>query len=197
MVSLEDELKKLTDLSKDCSEEILSEQIRRIAGEGVEIAYQIIQFLVKEKMDRGYSKEYTLAELQERLPWKKSRLIERLQSLMDAGVLIHVKRKYKLRKENELVWRIWNYYNYTGFQKKEKSQEIWELILKKKQLENKYIEKLKVVKKTRFRELKRGEEEAYRKEIIDEIKAFYNPLESTSEFLEKNIVRTMGYKRNK
>ncbi len=196
IVPLIEELQKLTDLSKDCLEELLVEQIKRIVEEDTEIIYQIIYLFVTEKIDLGYSKEYSLSELQEKLPWKKSRLIEKLQKIVEEGVLVHKKRKYKLKKENELVKRKWNYYNETGFQEKEKNREIWKLILRKKELEKACNEKLKIEDKTRFRELKVNEEKIYRKEIIDEIKSFFNAKQPTLEFLEKNIIRTMGYKKN-
>jgi len=93
-------------------------------------------------MERGYSKRYSLAELEERLPWKKSRLIEKMQRTVEEEVLKHEKRKYQLNKENELVKRIWNYYNEPNYQEKEKTEEIRTMIQKKRTLE-KELEKEK------------------------------------------------------
>ena len=123
-MALVEELRKLAKTTKEKSAEGIAQQIRKIVENEGEASYQIIMLLVKEKMERGYTKNYTLTELQEKLPWQKSRAIEKLQKVVGEGVLKHEKKRYALNKENELVKRIWNYYNETGYQEKEKISKI-------------------------------------------------------------------------
>ena len=188
------ELQKLAGLTGDSPRELIAEQIRRIEKEGGEIVYQIIQILIKEKMERGYTKKYSLAELQKKFPWKKSRLIEKLQKVVEEGVLKHEKRKYLLNKENELVKRIWNYYNEPSYPEKEKMDEIRELIQRKKKLEIE-LDKEERKCKRKYREMTKKEEEEYKEEIIREIIADVNAC--PKEFIMKNIMEAIGYKRYK
>ncbi len=91
--------------------------------------------VLQEKITRGHSKKYSLAELLEKMPWEKSTLIKKLQKGTKEGILKHEKRKYLLNKENEIVKRMWNYYNELAYQEKEKREEIRELTQRKRRLE--------------------------------------------------------------
>ena len=188
-----EELRKLTELSRDSTKESIAKQVRKIIEEGGEVNYQITHLLVKEKMERGYTKKYSLAELQEKLPWKKSRLIEKLQKIVIVGVLKHEKRRYQLNKENELVKRIWNYYNEPGNKEKEKSIEIWKLIQRKKEKE-KEIDVKNNKEKTKYREITKKEKEEYIQKIRDILEDVMDPLEYIKKFFEKNLVKALGYK---
>ena len=161
-----------------------------------ELIYQIIMVLVNEKMERGYTKKYSLAELQEKLPWKKSRLIEKLQRVAEEGVLIHEKRKYKLNKENELVKRIWNYYNETSQKEKGKMAEIWKLIQRRNELEKKLAEKTKK-EKGKYKEMTRKEDEKFQENFEEELMDTPDPLEEAIIFLRKNKEKVMGYVKQK
>lgn len=192
-MALEEELRRLAKTTKEKSGEELAEQIRKIVENDAEASYQIIMLIVKEKMERGYTKNYTLTELQEKLPWKKSRSIEKLQKVVGEGVLKHEKRRYALNKENELVKRIWNYYNETGCKEKEKISEVWKLMQRKNELEQKLAEKIE--EKGEYREITKREDEEFQEEIIKGIIDTQEPKEITEEFLKKNKQKTLGYKK--
>ncbi len=191
MVLIE-ELRKLAETTKENSRERLAEKIRKIVENEAEVNYQIIMMLVKEKMERGYTKEYTLKEMREKLPWKKSRLIEKMQKAIEEGVLKHEKRKYKLNKENELVKRIWNYYNETRYNEKEKINKIWKLIQKKNELEKKLAEKT-TKEKGKYRKMTKKEDEEFKEELRKGIMNTPEPLEEATKFLIKNKEKTIGY----
>lgn len=193
-MTLINELRKLTELSRDSTIERVAKQIRKIVEEGGEVTYQIAHMLIKEKMERGYSKKYSLAELQKKLPWKKSRLIEKLQKVVKEGVMKHEKRRYLLDKDNELVKRIWNYYNEPRNKEKEKTNEIWKLIQRKKEKE-KEIESKNNKEKTKYREITKKEKEEYIQKIRDILEDVMDPLEHTEEFFEKNLIKALGYKK--
>jgi len=190
-MALVEELRKLAKTTKEKSAEGIAQQIRKIVENEGEASYQIIMLLVKEKMERGYTKNYTLTELQEKLPWQKSRAIEKLQKVVGEGVLKHEKKRYALNKENELVKRIWNYYNETGYQEKEKISKIWELIQRKNELEEKLAEKIE--EKGKYREITKREDEEFQEEMIKGLKETQEPKEITEEFLKKNKQKTLGY----
>jgi len=190
-MALVEELRKLAKTTKEKSAEGIAQQIRKIVENEGEASYQIIMLLIKEKMERGYTKNYTLTELQEKLPWQKSRAIEKLQKVVGEGVLKHEKKRYALNKENELVKRIWNYYNETGYQEKEKISKIWELIQRKNELEEKLAEKIE--EKGKYREITKREDEEFQEEMIKGLKETQEPKEITEEFLKKNKQKTLGY----
>ncbi len=188
-MTVEKELQKLAKLTEESTKETIAEQIKKIGEKGGEVVYQIIITLTKERMERGYSKRYSLAELEERLPWKKSRLIEKLQRTVKEEVLKHEKRKYQLNKENELVKRIWNYYNEPNYQEKEKTEEIRTLIQKKRELV-KELEKEEKKKRRKYREATKKEEEEFRKEIIAE----YEEGGEARNLVTKKTLEAIGYK---
>ena len=140
-MSVVEELRKLVNLSKNSTDSVLANQIRKITDFDVDFLYQLILFFVKEKIDVGHSKEYPLAELQKRIPLKKTRLIEKLQKIVSLGLLSHTKRKYKILMDSDLISRIWNYYNETEFDDSEKTK-VWNLLFKKIDLERKYEQKI-------------------------------------------------------
>ncbi len=185
-----DELQLLAKFTKDCSKKLVAKQIRRVGKEEGEMIYQIIMLLVREELDRGYSKKYLLRELLKKLPWEKSRLIERLQEVVGKGVLKHEKRKYLLNKEDELVKRIWNYYNNTSYQEDDKIEAIRKLKQKKKELEMELEEKEWKSKK-RYRETSKKEEKEYREKIKEYLEEGVDP----KEFIRKNFVEALGYKK--
>jgi len=67
---------------------------------------EIISSLLEEQLETGEIKGYTKGELLERLPWKKSRLTERLQLLVGQGILEYQKRRYNLNNDCKLVIRV-------------------------------------------------------------------------------------------
>ncbi|MHA1922656.1 MAG: hypothetical protein ACTSVP_06285 [Candidatus Heimdallarchaeota archaeon] len=190
-MALIEELRKLAKTTKEKSQEKIAKQIRKIVENEVEVSYQIIMLLVKEKMERGYTKKYTLTELQKKLPWRKSTTIERLQKIVGEGVLKHEKRRYELNKENELVMRIWNYYNETGYKEKEERNKVWKLIQRKNELEEKLAEKIE--EKGKYRKITKSEDEEFQKEIIKGLIDSNEPKEETEEYLKKNKQKTSGY----
>ena len=191
-MTLNEELQKLAKLTIESSKEEVAEQIRKIGEKDEEVIYQIIMLLTKEKMERGYTKRYSLAELLKKLPWKKSRLIEKLQEIVTEKVLKHEKRKYLLNNENELVKRIWNYYNEPNYQKKEKIEELRNLIQRKKKLE-KELEKKERNNGEKYREATKKEEKELRKEIEEELEEGLDP----RELIRKKTLEALGYKKQK
>lgn len=191
-MTLKEELEKLARLSKESSKEEVAEQIRRIGEEEGEVIYQIIIMLTKEKIERGYTKKYSLAELQKKMPWKKSRLIEKLQEAVIEKVLKHEKKKYLINKENELVKRIWNYYNEPNYKEKEKIEEIRNLIQRKKKLE-KELEKEERMNGRKYREATKKEEKELRKVIKEELEEGLDP----RDLIRKKTLEALGYKKQK
>lgn len=191
-MTLKEELQKLAKLTIESSKEEVAEQIREIGENDGEVIYQIIILLTKEKMERGYTKRYSLAELQKKLPWKRSRLIEKLQEKVTEKVLKHEKRKYLLNNENELVKRIWNYYNEPNYQKKEKIEELRNLIQRKRKLE-KELEKKERNNWGKYREATKKEKKELRKEIEEELEEGLDP----RELIRKKTLEALGYKKQK
>ncbi len=189
-MTVEKELQKLAKLTEESAKETVAEQIKRIGEKEGEVVYQIIIMLTKERMERGHSKRYSLAELQKRLPWEKSRLIQKMQRIVTDEVLIHEKRKYQLNKENGLVKRIWNYYNEPNYQEKEKTEEIRILMQKKRKLV-KELEKEEKKKRKKYREATKKEEEEFRKEIITE----YEEGGEARGLVAKKTLEAIGYRR--
>ncbi len=106
---------------------------------------------------------------------------------MEKDILQLVKNK---RKENELVKRIWNYYNEPNYQEKEKTEEIRTLIQKKRKLV-KELEKEEKKKRRKYREATKKEEEEFRKEIIAE---FVEGGEVRG-LVTKKTLEAIGYRR--
>lgn len=167
----------------------LAVQIRKIVESKGELIYQIIILLVKENMEIGFAKEYTLKELLGKLPWKKSTAILRLQEVVEEGVLTHKKRRYKLNKENVLVKRIWNYYHKTTKQEKEKWKKILQLKQKKNELEKRIVE---LKEKGKNKKLTKKEEKEFCKEIMIELEV-ENPKEDLVKYLLKNKEKVMNF----
>jgi len=187
------ELRILTKLTKESPKEIVAETIRRIIDNEGEAIYQIVLMTLKERIERGYSKKYSLRELGEKLPWKKSTLIEKTQKTVEEGIMKHEKRKYILNTDYEIVRRLWNYYNDVNFQKKDQIEEIWDLIQKVKDKER-IISTVMMDTKKRYKKLSKKEMEKFTEEILDNIKDSYKPLEDIIDFIEKNILKALGYK---
>jgi len=190
-MTLKEELSKLATTKMGESTIRIAEQIRKIVESKGEISYQIIMLLTKEKMERGYTKGYTLNELQKKLPWEKSTTIKRLQEVVDQEVLRHEKRKYKLNKENEIVKRIWNYYHETSYQEKEKMKKLLLLTQKKNELERRLAEQK--VADGIYKKLTKKEEEEFAKEIKNEARDEYEPKERVMEYLMEIKDKVLGY----
>jgi len=190
-MTLKEELSKLATTKMGESTIRIAEQIRKIVESKGEISYQIIMLLTKEKMERGYTKGYTLNELQKKLPWEKSTTIKRLQEVVDQEVLRHEKRKYKLNKENEIVKRIWNYYHETSYQEKEKMKKLLLLTQKKNELERRLAEQK--VDDGIYKKLTKKEEEEFAKEIKNEARDEYEPKERVMEYLMEIKDKVLGY----
>ena len=91
-------------------EEILSIRalhlIDHLGEEDIFNTIEIISSLLEEQLETGEIKGYTKGELLERLPWKKSRLTERLHLLVGQGILEYQKRRYNLNNDCKLVIRV-------------------------------------------------------------------------------------------
>ncbi len=190
-MTLQEELQKFARLTKESSKEIVAEQIRKIGEKNGESVYQIIVMLTKERMERGYTKKYSLRELKEKLPWEKSSAIERLQRTVEEGVLKHEKRRYQLNTENKLVKRVWNYYNEPNY--REKVEEIRELILWKRKLERKLEEEeRKRGRKRRYRKATKKEEKEWIKKVITGVEGE----DGLRNITEKERKEILGYRKN-
>lgn len=192
-MTLQEELQKLARLTKESSKEIVAEQIRKIGEKNGESVYQIIVMLTKERMERGYTKKYSLRELKEKLPWEKSTVIERLQRTVEEGVLKHEKRRYQLNTENELAKRVWNYYNEPNYREKEKVEEIRKLILWKRKLERELEEEeRKRGRKRRYRKATKKEEKEWIKKVITGVEGE----DGLRNIAEKERKEILGYRKN-
>ena len=189
------QMEKVMEIPKIGSREQLAKSIREIGEREGEFIYQVIHFLVKEKMERGYSKKYSLEELLRKIPYKKSRLIERLQRATEEGVLKHKKRRYILNSSHTLVEKLWQYYHETDFQEYEKKREIIELIQKKEEGENEIRELEKdILKVIKYKELTEREEKKLRVGMYENIEENVNADEDLKEYIKNNIEIIIGYK---
>jgi len=188
-MSLKEELRKLAELTKDSSKEVVAERIRNVVKLGGEEIYQILRMLIKEELERGYTKKLSLAELLEKLPWEKSTAIEKMQEGVVEGVVKHEKSMYKLNKENELVKRIWNYYNIPSYQKEEKLGEIRKLRQKKQELEQELKE---VEGKGKYQDMTKKEEKEFKEQIKMEWLEASNTKEDLEVFIRRNLAKVMG-----
>jgi len=196
-MTLREEFEKLAKVTKKEGKEKVAELIRRITEKEGEMSYQIVKMMVEEKMKRGYTKEFSLKELQERLPWKKSMLIEKMLKLTAEGIMKHEKRRYQLDKENELVKKMWNYYNKPSNEKEreeeneEKRREIRERIRRKQVL----MEKLEIEEKKlrrKYREQSKKEQEILREKISEITYADTDMEEELRELITKQIMEVLG-----
>ncbi len=187
-MTITEELEILTKKTEERKEVV--EQIKKIRKKEGEILYQIANEFVKEKITRGHSKKYSLAELLEKMPWEKSTLIKKLQKGTKEGILKHEKRKYSLNKENEIVKRMWNYYNEPAYQEKEKREEIRELTQRKRRVEEE-LEREEKERTRKYREIGEEGEEKIREEIKERLMEGVD----TKEFIEKNILGIIGYRK--
>ena len=153
--------------------------------------YQITNVLVIEKIARGYSKKYSLAELRKMLPWGKSWAIKKLEKGIEEGILVHEKRKYILNKENERVKRMWNYYNKPTQRESAKGEKIRELGREKKKLKEELEREERMRRKRKYRKLTNAEERSRRREITE----YLNEGIETKEMIKKNLMEIIGYKR--
>lgn len=188
-MSLEETIREFRELKKESSNKEKAKIIRRI-GEKGEISYQIIMMLVKEELERGYSKKYSLTTLLERIPWEKSRAIEKLREIETEGILKHEKKKYYLNRENKLVKRIWKYYNEPSYWRRKEVEEINQLIKKKRELMQE-IENREREMKRNYQEMNEREERELGREIKEEIREG-STKEELVEYIEKNIERVLG-----
>ena len=191
-----EELQILSMLTKESSNERIAEVIRKIVDNDGETIYQVVLLILKERLERGHSKKYSLRELGEKLPWRKSTLIEKMQKMAEEGIIIHEKRKYKINMENEVVKRIWNYFNDVGFQEKNHTTEIQRLKQCAKEKE-KTINTLKGNKRRLYREISKKEMDGLIEGIIGITEDSFDPIEEVINYIEKNILEVLGYKEAK
>ncbi len=182
------DFERLTKISiKD--QRMITKNLLRITVYEGEFTYQIIKLLLTEKIEKGYTKKYSLVELQKKIPLKRSRLIEKLQRVVKEGVLKHQKRKYMINKEHILVDRLWQYYNDANYKEREKTKDIINLIQENEQIEEEWIRERKYLKLTE------KEEEKLREEIINETIADSYDIESElKRLIGQNKVRIIGFK---
>ncbi len=156
--------------------------------------------MIKEQLKIGYKKEYSLSELVERLPWKKSQASVKLRKAVNEGILIHEKRKYSLNMEHDLVKKTWHFYtDPSDFKEKfEQATEIKELIKKKEQLEK----KLAILKEQNnqlavYKSVSDTEVKDLSKEIAAIINSedTYDKKEEIVKLLNENIEILVGYKK--
>ncbi|MGC9777679.1 MAG: hypothetical protein HZR80_00390 [Candidatus Heimdallarchaeota archaeon] len=182
------DLERLTKISIKDQGRITKNLLRITVHEG-EFAYQIIKLLLTEKIEKGYTKKYSLVELQKKIPLKRSRLIEKLQRVVKEGVLKHQKRKYMINKEHILVDRLWQYYNDANYKEREKTKDIINLIQENEQIEEEWIRERK------YNKLTEKEEEKLREEMINEtIADSYDIEDELKRLIGQNKVRIIGYK---
>lgn len=147
-------------------------------------------------MERGYSKKYPLEELQRKILYKKSRLIERLQRATEEGVLKHQKRRYILNSSHTLVEKLWQYYHETDFQEYEKKRGIIELIQKKEEGEYEIRElEEKILRIIKNKELTEREEKKLREGMCENIEENVNADEDLKEYIKRNIESIIGYRK--
>ncbi len=189
------DLERLTKISIKDQGRITKNLLRITVHEG-EFAYQIIELLLTEKIEKGYTKKYSLVELQKKIPLKRSRLIEKLQRVVKEGVLKHQKRKYMINKEHILVDRLWQYYNDANYKEREKIKDIINLIQENEQIEEEIREiEEEWIRERKYNKLTEKEEEKLREEMINEtIADSYDIEDELKRLIGQNKVRIIGYK---
>ncbi|HUT81999.1 MAG TPA: hypothetical protein VMZ29_12425 [Candidatus Bathyarchaeia archaeon] len=108
--------------------------IRVLVKKETMFIHRLVCLMIEEQLRNGYKKEYSLSELVERMPWKKSQLCVKLQKAVKEGEILHQKRKYILNFEHIAVKRLWRFYTKPKDYKKQRESlyEIQLLLLKKK-----------------------------------------------------------------
>ncbi len=193
--TIANDLERLTKISIKDQGRITKNLLRITVHEG-EFAYQIIKLLLTEKIEKGYTKKYSLVELQKKIPLKRSRLIEKLQRVVKEGVLKHQKRKYMINKEHILVDRLWQYYNDANYKEREKTKDIINLIQENEQIEEEIREiEEEWIRERKYLKLTEKEEEKLREELINETIADSYDIETElKRLIGQNKVRIIGYK---
>ena len=81
--------------------------IKALVRKEVLFQHQLLCMLIKEQLNTGIKKQYSLSELESKLPWKKSQLSVKLQAAITEGILIHERKKYYLNEHHTAFKRMW------------------------------------------------------------------------------------------
>ncbi|MBN1330479.1 MAG: hypothetical protein JXA54_13475 [Candidatus Heimdallarchaeota archaeon] len=195
--TLEELLVVYEELVRNTKTEELPEELYTIVRELEEKEAITVSLLVKQLLERfidsGEVEVYGRKELAVLLPWKKTRLSERLQKLVAEGILLHNKRKYSLNMDEPFVLRVKNALRWEV--KEVNLLEVLEEYARDEKEESGMAEE---EKEPFYRQLTRQEYRGFIREIFqlavpndyelpeDEL------LECLERFLENNILKVVG-----
>ncbi|MBY8992904.1 MAG: hypothetical protein KGD59_00010 [Candidatus Heimdallarchaeota archaeon] len=179
------------------------EIIRELGERDLIVNYRIVKYLLEQFLDSGKVETFGRKDFLKFLPWQKSQLTERLQGMVEEGLLLFEKRKYSLNIDNPFVNRVKEGLRYQ-WDEYDLEKILLELIDERKnehKKEVRYIPKEKEEKKN----LRQTTEE----ETMSFLKNIYNTywelggtmseeelIEFMAKEIEDNILLTIGLTRN-
>jgi len=153
----------------------------------------LVKQLLERFIDSGEVEAFGRKELSALLPWKKTRLSERLQKMVAEGILLYDKRKYALNMDEPFVLRVKKALRWEG--KEVDLVQVLEEYAREEQEESAEEEE---EKEPLYRQLTRQEYRGFIREIyhLAVPKDYDLPedelLEDLERFLEKNILKVLG-----
>ncbi|MHA1874965.1 MAG: hypothetical protein ACTSUC_00805 [Promethearchaeota archaeon] len=155
---------------------------------------QITKLLLERFIEKGVLEELSRREFLEILPWEKSQLSKRLQNLVREKILLFDKRKYSLDLANPFVLRIKRIINFET-----KEFDLTELLKKfvKEKCEHEEDKQQPKLRKVRYRKISKQEFREFVSEIFEiamtQESAIFKENEELTRFIEKNILKTIGW----
>ena len=170
----------------------------------------IVRTLLEDFHETGESKYYGRNWFCARFPWRRSRMSERLQELVNEGILLYYKRKYALNITTPFVQRIQrtvrlDYYDIDYEELVEEFTQ--EVLLEEGESKEKGTEEQEQTQQTEKRQELRKATRRETKQFIREIRTtYFDHLDLCNEFdlkeelaskIEKQILRIIGITENK
>ena len=200
-LSLEEVLRRYeASLIKTKANEELSEEtinlIRELGERELVTNYFIVKVLLERVMTSGVVEELGRKELLTILPWKKTRLTERVKKLVEEGIVLTKKRKYSLNLEEPFVARVKQAMRIEG--KEVDLQKLLEEFSREKQGKAKEEQREQAnSEKETYQQVTEKEFRTFIKETFEQIMhnmdqlAEEEQIEELKKYLKRNILKTV------
>jgi len=200
-LSLEEVLRRYeASLIKTKANEELSEEtinlIRELGERELVTNYFIVKVLLERVMTSGVVEELGRKELLTILPWKKTRLTERVKKLVEEGIVLTKKRKYSLNLEEPFVARVKQAMRIEG--KEVDLQKLLEEFSREKQGKAKEEQREQAnSEKETYQQVTEKEFRTFIKETFEQIMhnmdqlAEEEQIEELKRYLKRNILKTV------
>ncbi len=179
-------------------------KMKELGEREVLVVFDIVKLLLGEIMETGTAKPISKSELLRNLPWEKSRLSERLQKLVQEGILLQEKRKYLLNLDNPFIERVKRCMRFENQEieleelLQEFSQEIKGIATN---IDEEKEEQLEEVTRKIYREVTEEELKYFVEELYQTFREYYGRFtgeeleDELAMLFEKNILMTIGMVR--